>query len=261
VFKLSQAQVALFEQDSLRQFEQRALQFVRQTFSRHWRYLGEAQVLEVIHHGLERAHRHHLTLESSVLPYLSVMFMLGSGFDADPQYPWAKELLTAPHLPAENARARRLQEQALDYAHHALKDFRGAHQEVEKGRFAGEMLRIFREGSAPLVPESVPDFTHRMLLRLNRAFPHKCAYLGESTLRQVVQQGIDRAAEQGLRTERGTTVFTLMQFVLGSGFVEDPLVPWAAPLFEELQKMNPSLRADKLYEEALSQLKSWSRLE
>ncbi|MFY0576308.1 hypothetical protein ACN28S_19850 [Cystobacter fuscus] len=110
------------------------------------------------------------------------------------------------------------------------------------------------------MPEFIPDFTDRMMQPLNRVFPNKCHYLGGSTVRQVVQHGIDRAAEQGLRTERGTSVFILIQFVLGSGFVDDPLVPWAPHLFAELRTMNPSQRADKLYEDALSQLKSWSRL-
>jgi hypothetical protein len=47
--------------------------------------------------------------------YLGLMFLLGSGFDTDPRYPWIHGILEDPELRDENARAERLYAAAMSY--------------------------------------------------------------------------------------------------------------------------------------------------
>jgi hypothetical protein len=52
--------------------------------------------------------------------YATLMFMLGSGFDRDPLYPWAARALTNPGIPNEAARVTTLHRDALGYVQAAL---------------------------------------------------------------------------------------------------------------------------------------------
>ncbi len=52
--------------------------------------------------------------------YATLMFMLGSGFDRDPLYPWAARALTNPGIPNEAARVTTLHRDALGYVQASL---------------------------------------------------------------------------------------------------------------------------------------------
>ncbi|WNG30461.1 hypothetical protein F0U62_45480 [Cystobacter fuscus] len=259
MLKISRTQMQVLEQEALRSFENRAATYLKGTFPMHWQYMGEEQVRRVIRHGVERARTHQLVLEQDVAFYLSVMFMLGSGFDEDPQYPWAAGILSGPERIEGIPRASRLHEKVLDYANHALKDFLLEGSTGNNKRLVQELHRIRWESNAPLPRLMIPDFIERLMLRLKGVFPNKCAYIGEAHLRCSLEQGVRAAAAYGLGTERGSTIFVALSMVLGSGFAKDPLVPWADPLLNDASPLEASQKAEALYGEAMMQLKRWTR--
>ncbi len=63
---------------------------------------------------------------------------------------------------------------------------------------------------------------------LARAFPRKHAAVGEEAVRRLIQAAGAAAAQRGIARWRGTAVYTVCAFILGSGFATDRTVPWAA---------------------------------
>jgi hypothetical protein len=56
-------------------------------------YIGELSTRRLTHRGLGAARSYGLTSGRGVTIYIGLMFMLGSGFDTDPQYSWAATVL------------------------------------------------------------------------------------------------------------------------------------------------------------------------
>lgn len=75
--------------------------------------LGPAQLLRLVRHGIGCAKGHGIVSERGVAVYVSLMFLLGSGFDRDPQYPWAAAALEDPAASAAASRIERLRSEAV----------------------------------------------------------------------------------------------------------------------------------------------------
>lgn len=86
----------VFEEALLRNFEDEMVQHIKQFTPRHSEIIGEQCVRQVAKMGIERARQYGLTNRGPVRFYIELMFMLGSNFDTDPQYPWAGEILNDP---------------------------------------------------------------------------------------------------------------------------------------------------------------------
>jgi hypothetical protein len=259
MFKIHKDQMAVFEQEAMRRFECRTARYIEEVYPQPWKYLGEQQISIAIRYGLARAMRYGLSLEQNALYYIDVMFMLGSGFDEDPQYPWAVEILEDPEVPDETLRAELLYDSAVECICHATKDFENPDGDITKSKFFEE-LRQFRYGrDTVLWSGAIPELIHQVKLRLTRVFSHKYKYLGEEALSRAIEHSIDAASSYNLRTERGVSLFALLMAALGAGFVNDPLVPWVKPLFTDVTLTDSAQKADGLYIQSVIQLERWAR--
>ncbi|HRD67139.1 MAG TPA: hypothetical protein PKY50_13420 [Candidatus Competibacter sp.] len=71
--------------------------------------LGEETLRNLVRHGYEAAKRYGMTTEHGIMNYVALAFVLGSGFDRDPLYPWAAAALSdqGPVDPAKKGVALR----------------------------------------------------------------------------------------------------------------------------------------------------------
>jgi hypothetical protein len=69
----------------------------------------------VVARAVEAARRTRLTTEAGVVMYVVLMFFLGSGFEEDPQFRWAKKILTDETLKEPAKKAAKLREAAMAY--------------------------------------------------------------------------------------------------------------------------------------------------
>jgi hypothetical protein len=70
-------------------------------------------------------------------------------------------------------------------------------------------------------------FDESMLAHLRRRFPADFARIGESQVRRVISEGMVRAAKHAIVTRNDIREFIYLMVVLGSGFADDPQLPWA----------------------------------
>jgi len=249
VLRIRREQMEALDQAAWRRFEQRAIQHLKETFPKHARFRGEEGLRNTVRSGLDRARQRGLTSERGLLLYLEQMMMLGSGFDTDPQLPWASFILSDQSIGDEAARVERLLERSREYFERVAGP-RGEH--IDRA-----LQRVRQAPVEGFVASGGGDFDAYMRAKLNAIYPEKCADLGEEGLRALVRQGVEFARNHDLTTERGVVVSIVLMLFLGSGFAEDPQFPWAAQVLADPALKEPSARADRLYSAAKEYLERW----
>lgn len=87
-----------------------------------YRLIGEGPLRELVRYGYENAKHYGILSEREIMQYIALAFVLGSGFDRDPQYPWASAVLSgaAKIDPASKGKGAALWQAALDYLSRCL---------------------------------------------------------------------------------------------------------------------------------------------
>lgn len=250
MFTVREAHFKAFEKAAVERFVEETLPHLRRYFPRHCHFLGDEQMGRVIRWGLDRARGHGLTTEANVRRYLCLMCLLGSGFDADPQMPWAAAIL-AESVAHEDARAVRLYDRAMEYLDHVAPDF----EERDEGSGLGAELGKLRH--VPETPFYPPELAERLVLRLHEVFPRKCAHVGDEAIRRLIAHAFATAQGYGIDRERGAVLVVAMMFALGSGFDRDPLLPWVEAILRDPATPGQRERVDRLYAEAVGLLRQW----
>jgi hypothetical protein len=89
-------------------------------------YAGHEAMRRLVAQGVELAAEHGLEHPRSQFLYLTLMFMLGSGFDRDLKYPWVREVLDDKTLSGERALRERLYERSLSYLDLVVADWKSS---------------------------------------------------------------------------------------------------------------------------------------
>jgi hypothetical protein len=110
------------------------------------------------------------------------------------------------------------------------------------------MLIIHPQHLKAFADAALLDFEERMLDHLRDFAPRHFRVLTDDEVRAVIRHGMERAAAHHLTTERGIRYYVDVMFMFGSGFDDDPLIPWAAPILDGPDA--ELVRADRLYARA-----------
>jgi hypothetical protein len=81
---------------------------------------GEGPTKVLIRGTPAAAAKYRIASAPGLALYATLRFMLGSGFDRDPLYPWAARALTNPGIPNEAARVSTLHRDALGHVQSSL---------------------------------------------------------------------------------------------------------------------------------------------
>ena len=77
--------------------------------------LGDAILRQLIGHGVESMAQYNVTSDRGVALYTGLTFMLGSGLDSDPQFPWAATVLNDESIPDQATRVDRLYKESMAF--------------------------------------------------------------------------------------------------------------------------------------------------
>jgi hypothetical protein len=255
-------QMKSFAAAAMQAFEDRTCKHLQRYFPHHCRLMDAPQMRRLIQCGLERSKSYDLTGECCVRTYIELTCLLGSGFDRDPLLPWAANLLNDRSEP-ELSRGDRLHEQAGKYLHYVARDYTGDDGGPSGARFIGHLRalhpeRALHHGGREIWSTSTQaTFSRSLLTRLQNLLPAKCEYVGSNCLQTFPAEAITAASRYGIVTEAGVTLFGVFRFVLGSGFDEDPWVPWAYSTLTDSAIDDPVERVNRLYTAGLAHLETW----
>ena len=227
-------------------FEDQAMQHLNRYYPRECRELGREQVRVVVQLGIQRAEEHGFRTQRQVGFYISLMLLLGSDFDRDLQLPWVMVIL-ADLLADPSSLMERLWKAAMVY----IDETAGKKNEL----LVRALIRI-RDFDLATASEFSPDeFEDDMSDLLNTFYPQKWSHQGEAATREMIQRSVELAANYDLQTNAGICVFVTLAFMLGMGFHDDPLFPWASDILCDAT-LDTDAKSDRLYEAAMAYLET-----
>jgi hypothetical protein len=252
------AQMQVLAEATTLEFEHRILDHLKSFAPKHCAVLQEDDLRSVIRYGWHKANDYGFFAERSVRIYIQLMLMIGAGFDSDPQIPWAWEMLTSNPNEVESARIDPLHERAWDYADAISKDYE-TDGRLDFSRFVDQISTLRQQSTTGLDPSQIPGFRAAAVSRLKLLFASKSAYIGDAALDRLFDFTIQCANSYRMNSERGVLLFFVMMFVLGSGFHDDPQLPWVSAILND-KESGPNDRVDRLLREAVAFLTRWWEL-
>lgn len=234
-------QIKVFEQHAKKRFESETVLHIAKFSPRQFEILGEETIRQIIGSGLERAEGYGFTNRGPARFYVELMFMLGSDFDTDPQYPWAAELLRGHVQTGQMNRADHLYRNTMQY----IEAVAGQNLEFERdalNRVVGPVALPFSGKDAGDIP---PFF--------KKIYPQKCEFLGDAVLEEIVRLGVSVAGAYS-RSSKASLLFTGLIFIFGHGCLTDQQFPWIANTLAAGAPGEEDKKIERLYSKTRSYL-------
>lgn len=99
-----------------------------------------------------------------------------------------------------------------------------------------------------------PAFIDQMMVHIRKHFPRHPEFLGQATMRAVVDNGIVQAEKYSFVTRHDVCLFVDLMIMLGHGFDTDPQLPWAIDILKDETLPTPAEKMDLLYDSAMDYL-------
>jgi len=235
--------MTVFEDAALQRFEDEMVAHSKEFSPRLCEVIGDDQLRVALRQAMKCADSYGFTYRGPIRLYVELMFLYGSGFDTDPQYPAIGEALNAPG--DQMLRAEQIHAGIVDY-----------HEKVSgpnniNVRTALESLSAFARGPVTYSPNT---FEADMLQEMTHAFPQKVAYTGEQSLRTLVEEGCAAARKYEFPALRGEALIVVLMFAFGHGCTDDPLYPWISGTLRDERIVDGEARAKRLEKKALTWL-------
>jgi hypothetical protein len=113
------------------------------------------------------------------------------------------------------------------------------------------MLRIRNAQMQTFQQAAMAAFETRMVDHLRTYFPWHYRMWGPDTTRNVVRYGMQKAQGYGFTTERNICLYLTLMATLGGNFDTDPQLPWASARLADTTASEPTLRIDRLTDQAM----------
>jgi len=242
---IRQQQMEVFRNDMLKSFETEMVEHCREIFPQLSKVIGNTNLHVAIRRAIDRARGYNITNRGPLRSYIDTVFLFGSDFDTDPQYPWAGEILNSDEYSSQMQRAEQLYQKTLDY----LDTVNGP-----KGVFS---LRAFKRISLlakKTEPVDESAFISYMLQQMSSVWPEKHAYVGQKAETMLIDKAIRSAEDCSLKDVSEKALFVVLMFTFGHGCLDDPLCPWIANTLKNEKIIGPSARARRLRKKALTYL-------
>lgn len=236
MLKIRREQMKVFEGAALRNFEDEMVAHSKKFSPKMCEVIGDEQVYLAVHSGIDRSLSYGFTNRGPARFFVEMMFLFGSHFDTDPQYPWASEILHDKQTSDQMKRSERLYEKVKDYLGKVC---------GPKNVNVRNALTILSAKAQKPFPFS-PNDNWAMIQEMTRVYPQKAAYVGEGALTKLILEGRNKARSSGFDTSRGEVLTTTLMFAFGHGCMDDPLYPWIERTWKGLQGVDAEGRVKAL---------------
>lgn len=249
MFNVTPRQLATFHQASLSGFEEQMVERWEELSPGLAAALGPERLVTALRASIARAAAHGFTLRGPVGLFIELRVLLGSAFDADVQYPWARDCLAR----SAETRAVGSDLEQMDCAavlHAASIEALSEIQGPDGGHVAAALGRLLDLAKEQLPAEAF-DLPALALAAMEHVHPEKAAFVGAAALRELIAAGTAEATRHGLSEPRDVLLIIGLMFAYGQACTTDPLLPWIGATLADEATPTPTLRARELEEAAL----------
>jgi hypothetical protein len=226
------------------EFEDNMVEHLKHVFPIRTAAMGEDVVREVIRIGIERADGYELDTPGPVRIFIEMSFLLGSGFDTDPQYPWTQQVLA--DTMDQVVRANRLCIEAPKYQAAVV----GPRKEYQRLAFARlDAWRLEEAFASDEEDEVTEEETAREPLILDyfqRLYPEKCQYAGPAAMRELARRAVVQAEDEQFLVLGGAVLLGVLMLMLGHDCFTDPQFSWIDDTFNGAEEATDAEKARML---------------
>ena len=236
-------QMETFQKVALQRFEDEMVVHSQNFSPELCSVIGDAQLRFAVRFAMTRAKSYGFTNRGSIRLFIEMMFLFGSSFDTDPQYPWSARILADSS--EQMQRAKRLYEKIIDYQ-----------DKVSGPNAVNTIEALWNLSFLPTQPfnYNTNNFVSGMLQEMTSIFPQKAAYLGNEALQALIHSGVTVAQQARFPSARAYTLIIALMYAFGHGCSHDPLYPWIANTLLDEKIVDPAARAERLEKKALTWL-------
>lgn len=238
---MRQDQVEAFRQYHLQKFENDMVAHLQKFAPKHWQAIGEQTGRQVIRLGIEQAKKYGFTNRGPVRFYIELMFLFGSYFDTDPQFPWVRSVLHDPETMDQMVRADRL--------FYAMREYVAQVPGPKHKHLVEALERLSRTKVEEVAKPGIP-LEECAAQELRAIYPQAFDYLGEPTVTRLIQHGFGLARAYGLDSARGMLLMAALTIFMGHNFPNDPLCTWIARRLDGKRFPDPTRRTEELHAKA-----------
>jgi hypothetical protein len=217
MWTIREDQLEILDRYQLQKFEDELVEHLQEFAPRHWKAIGDETGRGVIRLGFKQAERYGFTNRGPVRFYIEMMFMFGSFFDTDPQYPWAARVLNDQEGMSQMVRADRLYDEMRNY---------WVAVAGPKNQFMFAALRKLSQARAEDYLDPLVPLEDCLFAGLNSIYPQKSEYLGEPPLRALLKKTLELGNRLGFSANDQVCLLTALTFFLGHECARDPLHGW-----------------------------------
>lgn len=240
---ISQKQLEPFAQHNLKKFEDEMVLHITDFAPNSAKALKEKGVRKVVQLGMQNANKYGFTKKGPVRFYIEMMFMFGSYFDTDFQYPWIQKVLNDREITSQMARADLLHFEMMKYFENAI---------GHNAEYATTALIQSNQLQASNFEEVNNDamryaFNQKIRSTMQETYPQKASFLGDDLLDQVIASGFKLAHHYKIDSLDGKLLFITLVFSIGHRFDIDPQYPWIGnTLIDDKSAISPNQKAENL---------------
>ncbi len=242
-FRIREEQLAEFRRSALADFENEMILHSKSFSPKLSEVLGDDQLRIAVRQAMDRAAKYGFTNRGPIRLYIELMFLCGSDFDTDPQYPEIGKVLNSSEDQMD--RANRICDGVSEYIEKVAGEKNVNVRSAEK--FLAEFARF------PLnISES--DFSESIAREMTNAYPQKTAYVGNENLNRLIGEGRIEARKHDFEAVRAQVLVVVLMFAFGHGCANDPLYPWIGRTLRDEKIMDSQARALRLEKKAITWL-------
>ncbi len=245
---IKKGQEKKFNDQSFKKFEDDTVEHVKKYFPNHFIAMEDITIRDTIRYGYSRAKKYDFFTQRNVCLYLNNMFVLGSNFDTDPQYPWANFILNDKNIKNPQNRIDKLSKKAEE----VFREIAGLNQV-----FLNRTLINIKNNSVEVFRTLMTSEFKTKHEYLNILYSKKYEVIGEVNLITMAEDGFRKARKYGLTSEPALQIYIVFMFMLGHSFDIDPQFPWASKILNDRNISNEKEKMKILFDRAILALKSF----
>lgn len=245
---IKKEQQQAFAESNLKQFEEECLLHIRKFFPGHCTIIEEDYLRKTIRLGIVNSAKYNLKTKKNITLFLNCMLVMGSYFDEDPQYSWARIILTNNSDKNPDLKIELLAKETLK----VFSDISG-----KKQIYLNRALLNFNENAIALYKEIVEVKFSTIYQFLNSIFPKKYEILGETNIKQLVSLSAKSSDSYNLTLDASKNVYTVLMYIMGSQFDKDPQFTWAGEILNDNTISDQVEKTRTLYFKAIGILESF----
>jgi len=208
-------QLKAFSRIKLNKFEEKMYVYAKKHFPDEFYDLETKHLIGVISKAIEKGKLYGFHTQKHAFYFLSLMFLLGSEFDSDVQFPWVYDYLTDQSVSDVDKRMENTWRAAVTF----ISCIAGDHLEFIRPVFD----KLYKLNIQNLSNLTEDNFEKEINCFLMEFYPekHNCQMEGENSA--LIKYGVNVSEKYNIESSHGKAVIIVLMFVFGSGFHSDPL--------------------------------------